>query len=176
MEATSCNGVGFLQPITSMRSTTTVQRALECGKRMLVYAALAESVVNTKGRLVEFHCKDVCETCTILPMGTRKPYTKRRRVEKGTELEDDVEDDEAVQDVESVYDAGVSCDSDFGGIPDLETGEEQLANNHDNKQLASIDKARRDGQLPPDIKIPMLSCYTEEEMEQIAVDNHLRPG
>ena len=128
-----------------------------------------------------FHCRDSAKICEIKKNVTQRRF--RTKASKPAASFDDVDVDEMeLQDAAEVYDEGCSMisaheQSESAFSPDILPGDEKLGKDHENDIQNNILAARKDGRLPLDIKISLLgstTCYTEEELEQMAVDAHLR--
>ena len=175
--------VQFRSPLTSMRSTLAFCNAIKSDGDFEVFAAGLVPVTKypEEKRYVgqSFHCIDSARICEIKCNSTQMRY--RTKASKPIASFDDVSEID-LQDAADVYDEGCSMlsanvkdESDLS--PDISPGDEKLERDHDNEIQKNILAARKDGRLPLDVKISILGSstfYTEEELEQMAVDSHLR--
>lgn len=180
MEAVDQRSVRFQKPLTSIRSTECFIRSVECKGSFLIYACCGLPV---DGTLDCFHCVEETHITSIEPKTERKPYT--RRSVKLSEQDDGDDEDNATDEAEAaeLYDEGCSmahCSDHLqtlGSSPEMSQQDEQAGTKHDASLHQNILAARKNGLLPLEVKISLFadtSFYTEEELEQMAVDFHLR--
>lgn len=175
--------VRFQIPVTSLRSSMAFKHAVNVREQFNVFAAsLVPLKVDDNHTGDSFHCINAAKICEI-SQATRPRQYSQRTLKPDVIAENANAEASDEEDAANVYNAGCSMaysDQDSHGsecVPQLLPGDEQAAKSHDAELHRCILAARKDGKLPLEIKINLLgstSCYTEEELEQMAVSQQLR--
>lgn len=187
--AGSCLQVQFKQPLTSIRSGSAFANAVKAREDFTVFAAGLVPVQNNTAKKTgnAFFCRDATKICEINESSTTtRTYSKRNAPKEKSQpamtLDDglgDLDEDEAAEEYDQECSMAYLDQNATDSLlaPDISAADQRVGDSHDTELRKNILAARKDGCLPLEIKINLLgstSCYTESELEQMAVDHHLR--
>ena len=195
MVATSGDGVAFSNPLTSIKSTWCFQRAVSFGRELSVYVWGCKTVEldggsGPNGGTVCFRCSPddftlvgfVSKSSSAFnrPSESTRTKSKRRMWDPaGPEFES------GDNDAEQIYNDGCNIAYKSQDADDEQCGPSVAQDDHkaeaedDAATRRTISLARKEGRLPADVKIRLLassSCFTEDELERMAVEQDLRRG
>ena len=176
--------VKFKIPVTSIRSTAAFGNAIRADVDFIVFAAgLVPVKTAEKYTGPSFHCKEAMQITHISKATKPRRYNKQGPEAHALAADDLTDMDE--EDAAEVYDHGCSMgyigqkEDDDSVSPEMSEKDQKVGDSHDATLRQNILAARKEGRLPAEIKISLLgstSCFTDEELERMAVDSHLRTG
>ena len=191
MEATTDGLAKFQLPVTSVQSMLCFTHGVKSGFNVPVYVASLVPISGSKeskdpsegtfGNL--FQCTNSTKVCVIKKTAPPRAYKKRVQSKKDESEEqcDECTDAEEEARAAEVYDQGCSVayvNSDLAA-PQFTASEEQVANNHDATLQKDILDAKKDGRIPTEVKIRLMSSsafsfYTDDELERMAVVTEIK--